>query len=173
MGDNFVSTPQAAKIADVAERTLAWWVSTGLIKPSSESNVAPGVGNHRRFDLHDLMSICVVAELRNQGVGVRRLRRVQNELAILGDDFASARLALIGEPQGDEVADVAILRRVSDEKRLLMSLMKQPGQAMLVEPLELKPIARRVRRTFAKVAGAVPVRGRKPGRKATASGATG
>ena len=157
---NFVSTPQVAKIADVAERTLAWWVSTGLIKPSSESNVAPGVGNHRRFDLHDLMSICVVAELRNQGVSVRRLRHVPYALAIMGDDFASARLALIGEPQGDEVADVAILRRVADEKRLLMSLMKQPGFSMLVEPIELKPIEQHVRRTFAKASANKLQRGR-------------
>jgi len=173
MSTEFVSTPQAAKIAGVAERTLAWWVSTGLIEPSSETNVAPGVGNHRRFDLHDLMSICVVTELRNQGVGVRRLRRVQKELALLGDDFASARLALVGDTRGNAPADVAILRRVADEKRLLTSLLEKPGQAIIAS-IELKPIERHVRRTFAKTAGAVRVkRGRKPGRKATASGATG
>ena len=167
MSDQFVSTPQAAKIAGVAERTLAFWISSGLIEPSSATNVAPGVGNHRRFDLHDLMSICVVAELRSQGIGVRRLRRVQQELSLLGDDFASARLALIGDTRGDAPADVAILRRVADEKRLLMSLLEKPGQAIIAS-IELKPIERRVRRTFAKAAGAPRVkRGGQPGRKAT------
>ncbi len=173
MSTEFVKTPQAAEIAGVVPRTLDYWVRTGLVTPSSEANIAPGTGNHRRFDLHDLMAICVIAELRRGGIPVQRLRKVQKELTRLGDDFASARLSLVGATRSSTPADVAIVRRAADNKRLLESLYQQPGQAIIAS-IELKPIERRVRRTFEKTAGAVRVkRGRKPGRKATASEATG
>ena len=162
---DYVSTTEAAEIAGLVPRTLAYWVSKGLIESSFEANVAIGIGNHRRFDLHDLMAICVVAELRNQGVGVRRLRRVQQELALLGDDFASARLALVGDTRGNTPADVAILRRVADEKRLLTLLLERPGQA-IIACLELEPIERRVCNKFRKAQSLHVKRGRKPKRKA-------
>ena len=170
--DGMVSLLQAARIARLHATTLATWIKTGLIEPTNAANIAPGTGNHRRFDLKDLTAICVCAALREGGVDVRALRKVQTALRNHDRDFATARLALIVPPKVQKggtnhyaVADVALLHRKDDFADLAMSLLKKPGQFLLAD-IELAPVVRRARQQFAKVSKERPaVRGRRKGVK--------
>lgn len=163
--DGCISLPQAARIAHLPPTTLAQWVTSGLVEPSSAANVTPGIGVHRRFDLRDLTAICVIAELREQGINVRKLRRVQAALRDYGKDFASAKLALI-ESTPSEPADVVIYSSDRERGQAWTSVEANPGQNIIVQVFELKNVDALSRRSFAKALREKPaVRGRKPGAK--------
>lgn len=165
-GDGLVSLPQCARIAGVPETTLHNWVVGSLIEPTEAAGFRPGPGNHRRFNLRDLTAICVVAKLREHGVHVRALRKIQSELRAWSKDFATARLMLV-ENSENEVVDVAILRTESAWKTRVFSVHKSPGQSIIAE-LELAPVARRARSEFRSALKEEPaIRGRRPAKRRT------
>ena len=162
--DGRVSLTQAARIAGMPKTTLSAWVSSGLIEPTNAAFTKPGTGNHRRFDLRDLTAICVTAELRDQGVGVRAMRRIQTELRNYRLNFSSARLALITKPNA-EVADVALVRTDAERGRLHVSVHDAPGQFILAD-IDIAPVYRKAKRALAKALKEKPaVRGRRKGVK--------
>lgn len=159
--DGRISLPQAARIAQLPETTLNGWVVTGLVEPSNVEQVTPGPGNHRRFDVRDLTTILVCAELKASGIHVRKLRRVQAALRGYARDFASARLALVSRDSG-EPADVVLVSNEQERAALATSLLDTPGQT-LIAALELRPVALRARKAFTAAAKEAPaVRGRRP-----------
>lgn len=97
--DGRVSLPQAARIAGLTRSTLNAWIASGFITPTNADHIAPGTGNHRRFDLRDLTAICAAAELRDQGVNVRALRKIQTKLREYDRDIR--RLGLIEVDRAD------------------------------------------------------------------------
>ena len=178
--DGCVSLPQAARIADMRETTLAGWITKGLIEPTNAANIAPGTGVHRRFDLRDLTAICVCAALRAQGVSARAMRKIQGALRAHDRTFANARLALIvpprvqhGGPSHYAPADVAILKGREGLADLAESLLAKPGQYLLAD-IDLAPVSKRARSEFGKALKEAPaVRGRKKGVQYPRKAATG
>lgn len=163
--DGRVSLPQAARIAGLTRSTLNAWIVSGFITPTNADHIAPGTGNHRRFDLRDLTAICAAAELRRLGVNVRAMRKIQTELREYDRDLASARLALIRKDD-NEVADVVMVQGNPERKNLVVSIHDTPGQTIIAE-LKLAPVARRAHRAFVKASKEKPaVRGRRPGQTA-------
>lgn len=159
--DGRISLPQAARIAALPPATLTLWVTSGLVEPSDAVGVSPGRGNHRRFDLRDLTAIVTLAELRAEGVNVRKLRQVQTTLREYGRSFSSARLALVSRGEGVPV-DVVMVDSAKAESALATSLVANPGQ-YLIAAIDLEPVAARAQRAFAKALREAPaIRGRRP-----------
>jgi len=162
--DGRVSLPQAARIAGLTRSTLNSWIVSGFITPTNVDHIAPGTGNHRRFDLRDLTAICAAADLRRLGVGVRAMRKIQTELRRYNRDLASARLALVRN-DNDEVADVVLFETETERRKLIVSVYEHPGQTIIAE-MKLAKVARQANRAYRNALKEKPaVRGWPKGRK--------
>ncbi len=67
----------ASRIVGVKYRTLDSWVRTGLLTVTREAH---GPGSRREFSFLDLIRARCVAHMREQGVSLQTIRRVQAEL---------------------------------------------------------------------------------------------
>lgn len=162
--DGRLSTQQVANIAGVKTATLDYWLRTGLVEPSNTETATPGEGVHRRFDLRDVVAVCTIATLRDRGVNVRRLRRVQAALRAYERDFANARLALVTTGP-EQPYDVALVSTEAEKAKLATSLLDSPGQT-LVTSLELRDVYASSRTAFRKALREKPaIRGRRKGVK--------
>lgn len=82
------SSEEVAQLSGVTPRQLQWWDERGVVSPQHQ-------GHRRRYRLEELIEVAVIAELRNKGFSLQKVRKVlrflQRELGRrLGDLLKAA-----------------------------------------------------------------------------------
>ena len=159
-----ISTEQAAAIAGVSPGAIRHWVRAGLVEPSRYEG---GVGNHARYNLRDATALRAIADLRRGGVSMPNVRSVQRILRDAGEgDYDSCRLAAVD--RGARSVDVVLVKGDRERDALALSLLENPGQALITE-LALDAIEKMTKRGFAEAVANPPAkRGRRPTAKTSA-----
>lgn len=143
--NSLLTGPQVAQIVGISYDTLDYWVKQGLVAPS-----VPATGPRKRsyYSFPDIVSIAAVRTLRDQGVSLQKLKKVQAELwQRIGIGFEQ------GLRGGVIVADrrqvLAVLYTLDDAVQI-MSLLKG-GQMVL--PLDdlVEEVRQRTERMFGEV----------------------
>ena len=113
-----LTTAQVASLAGIPAPTLHRWVQSGRIAPT----IAGRRG--RRYSLlwsvGDAVAVRCMARLRSEGLSGQKLRKVQEALLALGDDFAGCTVFLVWP----EVFHIAADGTVT-------ALLEAPGQTAL------------------------------------------
>jgi DNA-binding transcriptional MerR regulator len=102
--------PELAEICEVDYRTLHNWQKRGILSPSRQE--ANGSGTKNLFDEADALQVVILAELRKDGVEVRRLQAVAAKIRELIEEMAGDELLVIS---GDAVT---LRRRTELEGRI-------------------------------------------------------
>ncbi len=63
------SSEEVAALSRVTARQLQWWDERGVVSPEHH-------GHRRRYRLEELIEVSVIAELRNKGFSLQKIRRV-------------------------------------------------------------------------------------------------
>jgi len=103
----------------VAYRTLDYWASSGFLSPSTQA--AEGKGTWRGYSFLDIVQLRVAQRLREAGISLQGLRKVQQRLRqerTLDTPLAQTYLLTNGR-------DVFEVKR---GQREVWSLLRQPGQ---------------------------------------------
>lgn len=139
------SAPEAHRIAGITYRQLDYWIRSGLVKPSAQAN---GHGSKRRFSWRDLVAVRAIAALKETGVSLQAVRKVQSALIKFegGDDALRAGRLII--ESGTKRPDVAIAS--SDEE--VLSLLKRPGQVQTRTVFEMAAVVNDVRAAVSSIA---------------------
>jgi DNA-binding transcriptional MerR regulator len=142
------SAREVAKLSGAGFWTLYKWRETGFLIPSllagpvSERRLAAGRGSTRLYSFPDLIAARVAHDLRDARISLQALRRVVREVRRLKDTghhpLAAATLVVSGN-------DVLL---VSDHDHLV-SLLKQPGQAVWRVVVDLGPVVRKMQQAVA------------------------
>jgi len=96
---------QAEALTGIPKRTLSAWVARGVCKPTTDKGYGRSNGKHWSFS--DLVGLRVIADLRDQGISLQRVRKVISKLRGLtsrGSDLqalASAKLVVL---PGNDIA---------------------------------------------------------------------
>jgi len=99
------SMGQAEALTGIPKRTLSAWVARGVCKPTTDKGYGRSNGKHWSFS--DLVGLRVIADLRDQGISLQRVRKVISKLRGLtsrGSDLqalASAKLVVL---PGNDIA---------------------------------------------------------------------
>lgn len=118
---------EVERLTGVSRVTLHVWDRSGFFRPS----LAPGgkgTGNRRKYSFADIVAVRVVKKLRDEGIGLRALRKVAakvREFEKVENPFAERYLAVRGK-------DVVLIR--GDE---VVSVLSAPGQYTLFLHLDL------------------------------------
>lgn len=67
--DQVFSSEEVAALSRVTPRQLQWWDERGVVSPDHQ-------GHRRRYRLEELIEITVIAELRNKGFSLQKIRKV-------------------------------------------------------------------------------------------------
>jgi len=67
--DQNFSSEEVAAMARVTPRQLQWWDERGVVSPEHQ-------GHRRRYRLEELIEVSVIAELRNKGFSLQKIRKV-------------------------------------------------------------------------------------------------
>lgn len=83
---------RAMALAGVSKRQLQYWDERGFVTPS----ISPGEGRGRPrlYDFRDVLSLRVVADLRQQGISLQELRKVADHLRSLSYERPLAEIRL-------------------------------------------------------------------------------
>ncbi len=63
------SSEEVAQLSGVTPRQLQWWDERGVVSPHHQ-------GHRRRYRLEELIEVAVIAELRDKGFSLQKVRRV-------------------------------------------------------------------------------------------------
>ena len=63
------SSEEVSQLASVTPRQLQWWDERGVVSPQHQ-------GHRRRYRLEELIEVTVIAELRQKGFSLQKIRRV-------------------------------------------------------------------------------------------------
>lgn len=139
---------RAARLSGLSNRQLDYWRSTNLLRPSTDYRLSA----HRPirlYDFTDMMSLMVIAELKERGVSTRRVRKIVDRLRRHGYEQPLVQVVFGTEP---------------GRKRLVVVMMHSdgtfegevhPGQLLLPETIDMETIRARVRRSSARPSEAV------------------
>jgi DNA-binding transcriptional MerR regulator len=122
--------PEAAGLAGLPWRTVDYWATTGLVKPTAGSGER---GAWRRYSFRDLVALRTAAELRRSGISLQAVRKA---VAVLRRESPNAdplsRYALVAVDrevalvkQGQEFAVLTgqgLMRHVLDYSQLVDNL---------------------------------------------------
>lgn len=75
------SMGQAEALTGIPKRTLSAWVVRGVCKPTADKGYGRSNGKHWSFS--DLVGLRVIADLRDQGISLQRVRKVISKLRSL------------------------------------------------------------------------------------------
>src|SRR5262245_28758382 len=109
-------TGQAARLAKVPYRTVAYWDTSHFLEPSLAT--AAGKGTRRSYSFLDVVMLRVAGELRRGGVSLQSIRKVVDRLRAQGVEAPLAHTLLVSDG-----TDVFL---VEDDQ--LVSVLRQPGQ---------------------------------------------
>jgi DNA-binding transcriptional MerR regulator len=110
---------QASRLSGVRYRTLDYWATSHFLPPSAQT--AEGTGTQRGYTFLDLVQLRVAKRLRDAGISLQGLRKVQQRLKqehSLEAPFAETYLVTNGR-------DVFEVKRGRDD---VWSLLREPGQ---------------------------------------------
>jgi hypothetical protein len=68
----YLQSGEVEELFGISHRTLDYWVRTDLVAPTVE---AQGYGSRRLWSVEDAVKVGVIAQLREAGVPVQRVRR--------------------------------------------------------------------------------------------------
>lgn len=90
-----VNTGQAARIAGATERQLDYWARTGVVVPRTP---AKGPGSERAWSFLDVLRLRILAELRDAGIPLQRIRKALERLERwdMRNPLASGQLLAVG-----------------------------------------------------------------------------
>lgn len=129
---------EVERLTGVNRITLHVWDRSGFCRPSVAGG-GKGTGNRRKYSFPDVVALRVIKGLRDAGVSVRALRKIDKflkEKEGLENPFAERFFSVQGE-------DVVMLGK--DEA---VSVLKRPGQYALMLRLDLEAEARRLKETL-------------------------
>lgn len=129
-----------AKVVGVPYSTLDYWARTKFITPSIQD--AEGRGSRRLYSFRDVVALRVAKRLRDEGISLRRLRKV---VSFLEQHF----------PEIESGLAMAVL--VSDGKRVFLvesdqRLIDVSGGGQLFWAWPIKPLLAETRRRLAYMA---------------------
>jgi DNA-binding transcriptional MerR regulator len=110
---------QACRLSGVAYRTLDYWAASGFLPPSAQET--EGKGTWRGYSFTDIVQLRVAKRLREAGISLQGLRKVQQRLRQernLDAPLAETYLLTNG-------TDVFEVKR---GQREVWSILRQPGQ---------------------------------------------
>lgn len=113
------SAGQASRLSEVRYRTLDYWARSEFLTPSVQE--ASGKGSDRRYTFLDIVQLRVAKRMRDAGISLQGLRKVQTLLRKergMAAPFAETYLVTNGR-------DVFELKQ---GRRAVWSLLKNPGQ---------------------------------------------
>jgi DNA-binding transcriptional MerR regulator len=114
-----IPTRAVSNITGIAMPTLQYWVRSGLIIPSVRTRTASG--RSMLWDMSDLVTLRIFAELRRQGCSVQKIRKAQDLIVERWGELVQSTVLTY------EAGDVTALMDTGD----LASALAQPGQQIL------------------------------------------
>ena len=153
------TTPQAAKLARLSERTIQRWAKS-FILPDEQG----GVGRHcgHKWSFRDLVALRAAAKLREGGASLQAIKAAVAYLRESEDQDKVPFVALLVSDGGD------LVRLLPGQRAI--SLKKSQGQ---ISMLKIKPLLRELERDIKlELASQEPQkkRGRPPGPRKVAEG---
>jgi DNA-binding transcriptional MerR regulator len=119
MTEGAFTAGQACRLSGVAYRTLDYWASSGFLAPSTQQ--AEGKGTWRGYSFLDIIQLRVAQRLREAGISLQGLRKVQQRLRQERQlDAPLAQTYLLTNGRG--------VFEVKRGQREVWSLLRQPGQ---------------------------------------------
>lgn len=135
---------QAARIANLSTRQVDYWATTGLVVPSVDARLTP----HRPiklFSFLELMALMVAAELRARNVSLQHIRALVGYLKRLG--YEQPLTELVYATEGRNV--------YFQHPDGTWEGGRRPGQSVMPETIDLKPLRRRIHRVAGRAEDAV------------------
>lgn len=120
MPDTF-SSLEVSKMTGVSLRQLQWWDEQGVVSPLQR-------GHRRMYQLHEVVEVSLITELRRKGISLQRIRKV---LKYLKKEFGAQYMAAIRD--GGEVhllTDGENLYVENDHKQIV-DILKNADQALI------------------------------------------
>ena len=141
----YYTSREVAGLTGLTARQLQWWDARRLFTPAvAPRRTEAGGFTERRYTPQDVLELQVLADLRQRGYSIPRLRRL---LSALRDVFGIRLVDAIGDGgpmtlfiRGDE-----LYARTQDGRLFNMDFPSQP-LLMVGEEVALRPLAARQRR---------------------------
>lgn len=92
---NAFSSSEVSKITGISCRQLAYWDSTGLMKPSIRA--ASGRGSRRLYSARDLIELKIIIKMLGSSLSVQRLRSSLRFIKALPDPLTDLIMLTDGE----------------------------------------------------------------------------
>lgn len=112
------SAGEASRLSEVRYRTLDYWARSRFLTPSEQE--ASGKGSDRRYIFLDIVQLRVAKRMRDAGISLQGLRKVQTLLTERGSEAPFAETYLVTNGR-----DVFELKR---GRQAVWSVLKDPGQ---------------------------------------------
>jgi len=81
---DYYSSNEVAKMTGVSLRQLQWWDEQGVVSPVQR-------GHRRMYQLHEVIEVALITELRSKGISLQKIRKVLGFLKTeLGGRFIEA-----------------------------------------------------------------------------------
>lgn len=90
-----LTTTEAARIGGVTRRQLAYWDTTGLLKPSLKP--ASGRGSRRLYSLQDIVELKIILRLLSSSLSLQRIRNSLHFIRAFPEPLADLIILTDGE----------------------------------------------------------------------------
>ena len=89
-------SPQVCKVVGITYRQLDYWDRTGLLGPSLQE--ASGSGTQRLYTFQDIVTLRVVARLKDAGTSLHKIRQAFEQLEVeVGEDWREQDITLLSD----------------------------------------------------------------------------
>ena len=137
------NTQQTAGIVGATLRKVRYWDKTGVVKPSFSP--AQGRGSSRLYSYTDLLALKTVAQFREEGVSLQRIRRCVR--------FLRTRLPDVSRPLGFcQLISVGESLYLAEDEQTLIDTVKRPGQSVFRKLVDIAAIDRQLRHAVRQLA---------------------
>lgn len=130
---------KAAALAGVRPSRVEYWARTGLIEPSVDERLTPG-RPIRLYSYMELLAVMIVAEMRRRDVSLQHIRTVVERVRAQGVDnpLTEVRYAVVGR------------RLYLQDEHGRWEDGDVPGQGVIAEVLDLRPLQARITASVAR-----------------------
>jgi uncharacterized protein (DUF433 family)/DNA-binding transcriptional MerR regulator len=124
---------KAAALADVHAARVDYWASSGLIIPSVNERLTPG-RPIKLYSYIELLAVMIVAEMRRRGVSLQHIRAVVDRVRRRGVEspLTEVRYAVVGR------------RLYLQDEHGNWEDGNAPGQGVIPQVLDLRPLRARI-----------------------------
>jgi DNA-binding transcriptional MerR regulator len=115
------SSLEVSRITSVSLRQLQWWDEQGVVSPVQR-------GHKRMYQMHEVVEIAMITELRRKGISLQRIRRV---LRFLQKELGKGLFEAV--ENGSEVHLLTDGRNLylEDDHRNIVDILKNAKQPMI------------------------------------------